>query len=100
MDRFSLTMKDKKVMDINFDEAIYNITDDMLMPFHLKDAIRKVPSYEDIHSRYDDTQRQIAINKNYEVVIGFLAARTLPITRTNAKKIYNLFGLDQLQDDM
>ena len=100
MDGFSLMMKDKKVMDINFDEAIYNITDDILMPFQLKDVIRRVPAYEDIHSRYDDTQRQIAINKNYEAVIGFLAARTLPITRTNAKKIYNLFGLDQLQDDM
>lgn len=95
-----LMMKDKVVMEINLDEALYNIKNENLLPFQLKGKFRKIPSYEEIHSKYDDIQRQISINKNYDAVINFLAFRTLPISRENAKKIYNLFGLEQVQGEI
>lgn len=94
-----LMMKNELVMEIDFDEAIYNVINEKLLPFIMQHRIKRVPDFSEIHSKYDDTQRQIIIRKNYDTILSFLAARVLPITRENAKKVYNLFGFEQLQDD-
>ena len=95
-----LMQKDHVVMRINFDEAIYDVVDESYLPFTMRNTIRSVPDFSEIHSRYEDTQRQITIRHNYDVILRFLASRVLPITRENAKKIYALFGFEQLQDEL
>lgn len=95
-----LMMKNKLVMDINFDTALYKVVDEKLLPFQMKGKLRDIPDFSKIRNKYDDTQRQIAIRKNYNAILSFLASRTLPISRENAKKIYGLFGFEQLQDDL
>lgn len=93
-------MKDHEVMQINFDTALYDVIDEKYLPFVLQDAIRLVPDFADIKSRYDDVQRQVAIRHNYDAFLNFIASRVLPITRENAKKIYNALNISQLQDDL
>lgn len=94
-----LMMRDTVIMRINLDTSIYDIVAPELLPFSLQNKFRPVLKFEDVHSKYDDTQRQIAIQKNKEFLYSFLSHRVLPITRENAKKIYNIFGFSQLQDD-
>ena len=65
----------------------------------MKGKIRKVPKYEEIKTHYDDVQRQRAIMTNQSALVAFLASRVLPLSRANAKKVYNLFEFSQLQDD-
>lgn len=65
------------------------------MPFALMNKIRRVPDFSEIHTRYDDTQRTIAMNSNYEAIVGFLSNRVLPITRENAKKYMHCLGLNR-----
>lgn len=95
-----LMMKDIEVMRINFDEGRYDVLNENLLPYQLKGRLRRIPDYSEIKSRYDDTQRIIAMNKCNEAIISYLAARVLPLSRENAKKIYNLFGFSQLQDEI
>ena len=101
MDRnLLLMMKNEHVMKINLDTAMYEVINEKLLPFTMQGKMPRIPDFSEIHSKYDDTQRQIAIRKNYNAFLSFLASRVLPITRTNAKKIYGLFGFEQLQDDL
>ena len=95
-----LMMKDEIVMRINVDLGKYEVVNEKLVPWTLKDRWRYIPDFSTVKTQYDDTQRQIAIRKNYELFLNFLASRVLPITRDNAKKIYGLFGFEQLQDDL
>lgn len=94
-----LMHKDTPVIEINVDEAQYNVLTPQLLPYQLKGKIHRVADYSEIHSRYEDTQRQIAIQKNSWAVISYAGSRVLPITRDNAKKIYGLFGYEQRQDE-
>lgn len=99
MNDLLLMMKDIPVMRINTDTATYEVLDEKHLPFIMQGTIRPVPSFASVKTQYDDTQRQIAIHHNYDVLQRFLASRILPITRENAKKVYNALGLTQLQDD-
>lgn len=94
-----LMNKDNIVMNINFDEGIYEVKDDMLLPFQLKGKIQEVPPITDGMSRYEITQSIIASNKNRDAVTRFFSSRVLPLTRENAKKLYSLFHFEQLQSD-
>lgn len=95
-----LMMKDKVVMKVNLDALLFEVVNQTLLPFTMQNKLRRIPDYTEVKSKYDDTQRQIAIRVNNEALLSFLAFRVLPITRENAKKIYNLFGFSQLQDEI
>ena len=90
-----LMHKDSVVMRINFYEGEYSIISPNLMPYQLRGKIQKVASFEEIKTKADDTARRIAINKNYNAVVSYLAARVLPLTRENAK-IYKMGIVDYL----
>lgn len=94
-----LMMKDTVVMRINIDEGKYDILNENLLPWETKGKWRQVPEIKDYMSKYDVTQNLVASRRNSEVLVNFLAHRVLPISRDNAKKIYNLLGLSQLQDE-
>ena len=100
MPNMLLMSKDTVVLEINMDEGVYNILNDERLPFQLRGKLRRIPDFSEIKSRYDDVQRTIAINKCRDAVISYLASRVLPLSRENAKKVYNLFGFSQLQDDI
>ncbi len=95
-----LMMKDKIVMNINIDEGLYEIVDENLLPFTMQNKIDKPLPKKDNYTRYEMTQQRIIDIHNSAALISFLAHRILPITRENAKKIYNLFGFSQLQDEI
>lgn len=94
-----LMMKDREVMRINFDESGYDIINEALLPWEMKGKIKRVPTYEEVKSKYDDTQRIAAIKNNYAAILSFLSKRVLPLSRENAKKLYQVFGYSQLQDE-
>lgn len=94
-----LMMKDEVVMRINLDESRYDIINENLLPWTTKGRWRKVPEVKEGATKYELTQILIASRKNSELFLSFLASRVLPITRENAKKVYNLLGFEQLQDE-
>lgn len=94
-----LMMKDEVVMKINFDTALFEVLNEQLVPWTIKGRIRKVPKFEDVKTHYDDVQRQRAIMVDSEAIVSFLASRVLPLSRDNAKKVYNLFRFEQSQDE-
>lgn len=83
------------VMAINFGEGRYVILNERLVPPVLKNAIGRVPSFDEIKTKYDDIQARIVINKNEEVVVSWLSSRVLSLGRANAKWIYNALKFEQ-----
>ena len=99
-DALLLMQKDRVVMEINFDEGVYTVVNGKYLPYQLRGRLPRIPDFSEIKSRHDDIQRTVAMNKCYNSVISFLSSRVLPLSRENAKKIYNLFGFAQLQDEV
>ena len=98
-DDLIIMSKDVMVMRVNTSEGRYEILNEMLLPYPLKGKIHKVLDFSEVKTRYDDTQRTIAITKNYEAVISWLANRVLLLSRANAKWIYNSLGIEQVSSD-
>lgn len=94
-----LMCKDVPVMAINFDLSKFLVLNETLLPFGLKGRLRRVLSFDEVKSRYDDTQRQIAIGNNKEAIISWLANRVLSLSRANAKWIYNALKFEQLSSE-
>ncbi len=94
-----LMMKDEVVMRVNFDLGIFEVINDLLLPWSMKGKIR--PPYPEklSYSKYDFTQINIIYRANNDAVVSWLANRVLPISRKNAKWIYNLLRFEQVQSD-
>ena len=88
-----LMSKNVPVMEINTDEHEYNVVNDNLLPYQIKNKIIKMDNIDSIKGLIN------AGIKNNMAITSFLAQRILPITRENAKKIYALFQFEQAQDD-
>lgn len=91
--------EDTTVVKVNFDEGIYVVLREDLLPFSLKGKIHRVLEFEEIKSKNDDVQRQVILRKNETAVISWLANRSLPLSRKNAKWLYNLLRIDQLSSE-
>lgn len=100
MNNLQLMMKNELVMEINLDEAMYNVVDENLLPYTMQGKLREPLPEKASYSKYEMTQMLVIQRKNYNALLSFLSSRILPITRANAKKIYGLFGFEQLQDDL
>ena len=87
------------VLSINFEEGVYNVLREDLLPFTLKGKLRRVPDFSEIKSKYDDTQRRLIDRRNSAPIISWLANRTLSLSRKNAKWIYNLLKIEQLDNE-
>ena len=92
-----LMMKDIPVLRFNFSTAVYDVLDELHLPYQLKGLLREMPQYHDGMTKYEFNQSSICGNKNKDAIIDWLAERALPLTRENAKKVYNLFGFAQLE---
>ena len=88
-----LMLKDTPVLRVNFDEGKYIFLNKSKAPFLLQEEIRDTDVV-------NDRERRIIERRNADAVLSFLARRVLPITRSHAKKIYELFGASQMQDEV
>lgn len=91
--------EDNPVLSINFDEGVYDVLREDLLPFTLKGKLRRVPDFSEIKSKYDLTQSRIIDRRNSAAIISWLANRTLSLSRKNAKWIYNLLKIEQLNTE-
>ena len=62
-DDLIIMSKDVMVMRVNTSEGRYEILNEMLLPYPLKGKIRKVLDFSEVKTRYDDTQRTIAMGR-------------------------------------
>lgn len=100
MNKYMLIMcENNPVLSINFDESVYDVLREDLLPFTLKGKIRRVPDFSEIKSKYDDTQRLIIVDHNKNAIISWLANRALSLSRRNAKWLYNLLKIEQLNTE-
>lgn len=91
-----IMFEDTHVMRVNFNEGVYDVLCEALLPFPIKNRLKRVPAFEDIKSRYDMVQASIAMDKNKDAVTSWLANRVLSLSRANAKWIYNLLKFEQI----
>lgn len=98
---FLIMCENTPVMSINFNEGIYDILCEELLPFTLKGKIRHYDlAGKDTYTKYDLTQIRLADSDNKDAITSWLANRTLSLSRKNAKWIYNLLMLDQLNNEI
>lgn len=94
-----LMSKDTPVMRINFDTGIYDVITKELVPYNIR--CRLVPMSTEVPStRYELTQYNIKLQRNYNAVIDWLANRVLLLSRKNAKWIYNALNIEQCTDNV
>ena len=93
-----LMLNDMPVMHIDIDKGDYEVFEPDKLPYQLSGRFRDMPVITGENPKYEATQYAIALAHNNEKVTDWLASRVLPLTRKNAKKIYQLFGYEQLQD--
>lgn len=87
------------VIAINFDEGKYLILNEKLLHPVMKNAFRKPYIEKSSYSKYDLTQIRIIDEHNKNVIISWLANRVLPLSRANAKWIYNALKFEQLNSE-
>lgn len=92
-----LMFGDTQVMRINFDYAIYDILSDKHMPYGLRGKIVEVPEESSSMTKYEKAQIRIVERNNQDAVISWLANRTLLLSRSNAKWIFNALGIPQIE---
>ena len=90
----------KEVLSINMTTGDLTIFNETLLPLRLQHCLKPVKGYWEIKSKYEDTQNKIAIRNNMAAVMSWLANRTLLLSRANAKKIYQAYRLEQLNDEI
>ncbi len=95
-----IMMKDTPIMRVDFSEGIYEVLDQLHLPYPLKGRIKPIPALQPGSSRYDMTQAVVAMNNNNSAVTSWLANRVLPLSRKNAKWIYNALKVEQLNSDI
>ncbi|MCM1215039.1 MAG: hypothetical protein NC548_11020 [Lachnospiraceae bacterium] len=77
---------DSPVVEFNFGTGIYKVLCENLLPFYLRGKIR------------DTSVRQTPIDMNvsYNAILSWLSGRTLLLSRANAKQLYNIIRVEQL----
>ena len=98
--RLVLMCANEEVLSINMTTGDLTILNNILLPLRLQHCLKPVKSYWEISSKYEDTQNKIAIKNNTEAIMSWLANRTLSLSRANAKKIYQAYRLEQLNDEI
>lgn len=95
-----LMCEDIPVLRFNFATGEYDILDELHLPWGLKGKFREAYPKKASYSRYDLTQMRIIDTKNQQAIITWLANRTLSLSRKNAKWLYNLLRIEQLNSDV
>lgn len=93
--------EDRVVMRVNLEKGVFDVADEALLPYPLKGKILREPDAAGLVSNpgYYRTQLMSYVMKMSEAVISWLSGRTLLLSRSNAKKLYNLIHADQTETD-
>ena len=95
----TIMCKNEPVLHFDLDEGIYEIKNDSLLPYQLRGRLRPIQELKGNSSKYEINEVARNIAHNNTTIERYFSQRVLPLTRENAKKIYNLFGYSQIQDD-
>ncbi len=99
MKPFTIMMKDREVMKVDFDALQYEVLQEKYLPYPMRGRLQEIPDAGSIKTSYDMTRFVVAARKNEETVVSWLANRVLLLSRANAKWIYNLFRFEQAGTD-
>lgn len=90
-----LMSADTPVMRINFSTLVYEVINENLLPFGVKGRIceQEKPTG---NYRYDLSRSMVVARKNQEALQSWFSTRTLLLIRANAKWIYNVLNIDQV----
>lgn len=80
-----LMLEDIEVLYFNLDEFIISEISPNLVPYSLRGAFSTLSDMK-------------SIMKNIQLLKYYLSRRVLSLSRTNAKQIYTLFGIPQMDD--
>ena len=80
-----LMLQNKEVLYFDFDDFIVEEINSNLLPYSLREQIRKSSNMRDILH-------------NVQIVKEWLAQRVLSLRRSNAKQLYAMFQIPQRQD--
>ncbi len=70
---FTIMRKDTAVMRVDFDAFKYEVLNEKYLPYPMRGRLQKLPDSRRIKSSYDMTQFMIAVRKNEEAVVSWLA---------------------------
>lgn len=91
---------DIPVLEVNFDDLLYNVLDERLLPHTLKGSALEPPyAGNSDNAKYVATQMVRVAQHNSSSVINWCGNRALSLSRKNAKWLYNLLRIDQLSDN-
>lgn len=96
---FTIMHRDTEVMRADFDLLKYEVLRKEYLPYPIRGRLRAMPNPGSLKSSYGLTQSIIAARKNQEAVTGWLASRVTPLSRANARLLYNLFRFEQSGTD-
>lgn len=99
MEDIVLMSKNTPVFEFNRSTGYYKVLNKTLLPYELKGRVFDLDLEKDVKTASDLMKFTSAADSVYDSVLHYLACRTLPLSRENAKKLYSLFGFDQLQTE-
>lgn len=97
-DTITLMFGDIEVLQFNLSNNIYNILNDKYMPYGLKNKVHELPTTT-FGMTEDEINNKINMaSYNMDNIRRWFAQRTLSLSRSNAKKLFNLVNFAQLED--
>lgn len=94
-----LMCEDIPVLEINFDTDMYKVLNEQLLPHSLKgSALEPEFSGDFSNAKYAATQMTRIAKHNQASIINWCGSRALTLSRKNAKWLYNLLRIDQIDD--
>ncbi len=85
----TLMFRDIPVLRLDFDSGVYECLNEKFLPYAIKGAL-----LGDISNMDKETLRSKA-KMEERAITSFLVRRVMPLTRSNAKKLYQVLNIDQ-----
>ena len=99
MKAFTIMRKDTEVMKVDLGAMQYEVVQEQFLPYPIRGKLGVMPELGGTVSVAEMTQWMVLARKNEEAVVSWLANRVLPLSRANAKWIYNLCHFEQVGTD-
>ena len=96
---FTIMRKDTEVMKVDLGAMQYEVVQEQFLPYPIRGKLGVMPELGGTVSVAEMTQWMVLARKNEEAVVSWLANRVLPLSRANAKWIYNLCHFEQVGTD-
>lgn len=85
-----------EIMRINFDNFVFDIINNQLLPFTIKGRIKPLPKMSSPINTEEIHEFLKCVEGNKEVILSWIANRVLLLSRSNAKWLYNLIKVEQI----